>query len=235
MGPEAEAELVRLHARVLFEVDAAERLVAVNEAGPEDLPPRLFLARTRTSQIIWFRTDVSGISIAACAEVARELPAWNGYPSSPEIFGPLHAVVAAAAPITRVWQGVAFCFGDRFEAAYDADVRVIDEASAHLLARYFPRTSVRRESPVVGAVVDGSVVSACFSARQRAEAAEAGVETAEPYRNQGLATMVVSIWRDAVESEGRRPLYSTSWNNLPSLAVARKLKLAPYAETFSLT
>jgi hypothetical protein len=43
----------------------------------------------------------------------------------------------------------------------------------------------------------------------------------------------ISDFRHAPVS-GRIPLYSTSWTNHASLAVARKLKLMPYASSWSL-
>ena len=123
------------------------------------------------------------------------------------------------------------------ELPTDAEVRLIDAGSAHLLERFFPytRSVLASRRPVVGVVVDGAVVSACYSARSRPTAAEAGVDTEEPHRRKGLGALVVSRWRDALEAEGRAPLYSTTWDNHASLAVARRLGLIPYADTLSIT
>ena len=113
----------------------------------------------------------------------------------------------------------------------------IDERSANLLNRYFPytRSVLADRMPVVGVVVEGSVVSACFSARRGPIACEAGVATEEAYRGRGFGAAVVAAWRHAVEADGRVPLYSTSWDNAASLGIARKLGLIPYAETLSLS
>jgi hypothetical protein len=46
---------------------------------------------------------------------------------------------------------------------------------------------------------------------------------------------VVAAWRDAVEVDGRVPMYSTSWDNVASLGIARKLALIPYADTLSIS
>ena len=47
-NPETEAELLGLHAKVLFDMVAGGRLAGINEEGAENPPPRLFLARGRT-------------------------------------------------------------------------------------------------------------------------------------------------------------------------------------------
>lgn len=232
-----EGRLLRLHAELLFDIDTEDRLVAVNEDGSEESVPRVFLVRGRSSSLIWFGTDVRQATVDAATRLVGRLPGWDGYPSPPATYEPLRALLAAEAPVVEETVGPAFSFQGAIRAAGDADVRAIDEGSAHLLEQHFPYTRwllTSSRSPVVGAIADGAVVSACFSARRRPKACEAGVATEEPYRGQGLATKVVSAWRDAVEKEGRLPLYSTSWNNQASLAVARKLRLSAYAETLSL-
>jgi hypothetical protein len=57
----------------------------------------------------------------------------------------------------------------------------------------------------------------------------------EPHRDRGFGALVVTAWRDAVEREGRQPLYSTTWDNGASWAIARRLGLVPYADTLALT
>ena len=86
------------------------------------------------------------------------------------------------------------------------------------------------------AILDGGYpVSVCFSARSSEAAAEAGVETAVGYRARGLAASVTAAWAMAVKASSRVPLYSTDWSNTPSLSLARKLGLEPYAADWSLS
>ncbi|MGI8968757.1 MAG: GNAT family N-acetyltransferase [Chloroflexota bacterium] len=86
------------------------------------------------------------------------------------------------------------------------------------------------------AVIEDSVaVSLCFSARLTARAVEAGVETAVGYWGRGYAATVVTAWACAVHATGRIPQYSTSWENLASQAVARKLRLIQYGVDLSLS
>src|SRR5262249_52517812 len=109
-------------------------------------------------------------------------------------------------------------------------VRIDDE---RLLATHFRGWVVGEiaagRSPVLGILDDQNPVSVCFCARASASAAEAGVETAAPYRGRGLASRAVIAWASALRAEGRTPLYSTQWTNHASLAVCRKLELIPYA------
>ena len=67
------------------------------------------------------------------------------------------------------------------------------------------------------------------------EAHEAGVETSAGARGHGFAVAVVAAWANAVRDLGAEPLYSTSWQNTASQAVARKLNLIPYATDYWLT
>ncbi len=236
MPPVTEAHLLRQHADVLFDMDAHGRLVRVNEPGDER-PPRLFLARGRRTQKVWFRADVRAATAEACRRIARGLPRWDGQPSRGAVYDLLRAFLAVDAPIAEERRGPAYRFGEHVELDADAEVVVIDEDSADLLEPYFPytRSVLAARNPVVGAMVDGRIVSACFSARRRPTAAEAGVATEGPYRGRGLAPLVVSVWRALVERAGVQPLYSTSWDNVASRAVAAKLRLVEYAETLSIT
>ena len=84
-------------------------------------------------------------------------------------------------------------------------------------------------SPIVAVMLDGRAVSVCFCARRASFAAEAGLETAPVFRGRGLGPRVAAAWALAMRESGRTPLYSTSWTNDASLAVARKLGLIPYA------
>jgi RimJ/RimL family protein N-acetyltransferase len=218
----------------MFDVDPAGDLAAVN-APDADPPPRLFLARGRDTHLIAFRTHVAESARNACRRSAELLPPWTGGPTDPRLFEPLRAALGRDEPIEDEDCGPAFRFAKRVDLPHEATAELIDEQSAHLLDEHFPytRAVLEQRAPVVGVVVDGSVVAACYAARRRPDAAEAGLATVEQYRRRGLAGLVVAAWRDAVEESGRQPLYSTSWDNLASRAVARKLGLVPYAETLS--
>jgi hypothetical protein len=88
-------------------------------------------------------------------------------------------------------------------------------------------------APVVIAFDAGRPAALCHSPRGcTAAAAEAGVETLEPLRGRGLATAAVACWARAVQRTGRLALYSCSWENAASQAVARKLSARIYGENW---
>jgi len=87
--------------------------------------------------------------------------------------------------------------------------------------------------PLLAIDADGAPASICFCARRTDAAAEAGLETAAEYRGRGLAARVTAAWACAIRATGRMPLYSTSWANFSSLAVARKLGLVAFAGMWS--
>ena len=95
-----------------------------------------------------------------------------------------------------------------------------------LMSAWVP--DVRHSPPLLAYLVDGRAVSVCGSVRITPEAHEAGVETAAEYRGQGCAPQVVAEWAQAVRALGIEPLYSTSWANAASRAVARKLALVQF-------
>jgi len=60
------------------------------------------------------------------------------------------------------------------------------------------------------------------------------VDTLEAFRGRGHASRVVAAWAIAVRETGRVPLYSTSWGNLASQGVARRLGLGLFGVDLSL-
>jgi hypothetical protein len=238
--PEPDAsQLLRRQTSVLFDIDARDRLTGVN-APDGDPAPRLYLARGLGANGLWFRSDVPETVVAACREIADRLPSWHGTPSDAALFAPLMAALGVRQPTADEDLGPAYRFPDRHAtlpaSPPGVEIRSIDDRHSSLLDRYFPYTReiLGARRPVVGAVVDGSVVAACYSARRREFACEAGVSTEEQFRGRGLAPLVVGAWAGEVARLGAQPLYSTWWANVSSRAVAAKLGLIAYAETLSI-
>ena len=121
-----------------------------------------------------------------------------------------------------------FTFPNDLAAAED----VIDVTEFSQLEHYFrdwTADEIPERSPILGIVSDGHAVSLCFCARRSQVAAEAGVETAAGYRGRGFGSRVTAAWARRIRESGRLPLYSTSWNNAASLALAGKLRLSACA------
>jgi len=154
---------------------------------------------------------------------------------------PVHAerylALAARLPAVETLAesfGPAFTFPDSLPAPTDT-LLVTDEAQ---LERHFrgwqPGEIAAGREPVVAIIDRGDPVSICFCARSSNTAAEAGLETPEPYRRRGFGARVAAAWATAVRATGRVPLYSTAWNNDASMAVACKLNLNAYACDWSI-
>jgi predicted GNAT family acetyltransferase len=94
---------------------------------------------------------------------------------------------------------------------------------------------VTLSAPLFAIIVDGRAVAVCGSVRHTPPAHEAGVETVLEFRRRGFAAEVVASWAGAVRAAGVTPLYSTSWTNTPSQAVARKLGLICFGSDLHLT
>ncbi len=117
-----------------------------------------------------------------------------------------------------------FVFPERIEDA-EGVVRV---ARLDQLTRYFRGWSANELpgcAPIMAVMEGEAAISVCFSARLTDDAAEAGAATAEAFRGRGLAAQVTSAWAAAIRASGQLPMYSTSWTNNASLAVARRLGL----------
>lgn len=146
---------------------------------------------------------------------------------------PLYAERYKSLAGGEIYSGPAFSFPETVEQP-DATVLV---NALPMLARHFPgwtAAEIPGRAPVAAVVEDGHAVSICFCARRSDTAAEAGLETAAAFRGRGLGPQVTAAWAVAVWASGRIPLYSASWENGASLAVARKLGLVVYASGWSL-
>jgi hypothetical protein len=229
-----DRELLRAHVAALFTQDPIGHLIRVNLPGGKPAP-RFFLGRTLQGSEWWYRHDLSEEVVrgldAACALLsdARELE------ESATLAAPFLALLAATAPIQQVCSGPAFRFPTRLEASSSSIP--ITAANAEVLRPHLEAWSddVARGETLHGVLAGGIAVSVCASVRHTPLADEAGVETASPFRGQGYAVPAVRAWAAAVRQAGRVPLYSTSWSNHASRALARKLGLIQFASDVHIT
>jgi RimJ/RimL family protein N-acetyltransferase len=221
-------ELMRLHVETLFTMDGAGRLVAVNV--PSGAPaPRFFMGRTRLGTVWSRRHDLATEVVAELESLVATMPPSLDVedPLEPAVSAPFTDLLATGSPLD-IWAGPAYCFPPSRESA-DLAVRVTLENRA-MLERYLPAwlPEVADGVPMTAVVEHGAAVALCSSVRIGARAHEAGVETHPDFRGRGFAAPVVAAWADAVRELDRIPLYSTSWGNAASRAVARKLGLIQY-------
>jgi len=241
MNPSSALQLIDIQVSTLFVCDADGRLWYIREPGYEeselDPAPRFFMGRTLKGNIWRFRHDLPVALLCELEQLCRiESIAVNLADQSHNATA-IRAALNAHAPITIEERGPAYLIPEVISAT--VNVVLISEANAHFLETNFSWTLTSRSGfrigPLTAAVVQGSAVSICHCARLTPWAAEAGVETAEAFRGQGYASAVVAGWASAVRQRGLVPLYSTSWENVASQGVARKLGMVLYGEDWSIT
>ncbi len=216
-----------LHLATLYETDVAGRLTRTREPAKR-LAPMFVLVRSTTTCVWGIRAGVSDALAVELAALARDEPPVRDLRELPKHVGRYRTLG------TTEWFGPAFEFPELIGASSDIE-RIEDERALNVNLRgWVPGEIAAGCAPVMGIVVDGAPVSVCFCARRTDRAAEAGVDTAPAYRGRGYAGRVTAAWAHAMRASGRIPLYSTSWINTASLAVARKLGLVAYASTWSI-
>lgn len=230
----SDMELIKFQAAVLFRYDGRGRMLALNESEPDHPAPRLFLGRTVAGNIWRFRHDLPDSLIQRLDRLLRDEPITADLSQPPSILAGVVAALEREAPIESLSAGPAWRFPDPIPAV--EGVVPVTEANLDAMQRHYPWTATHLEElqPCRAIIVDGEGVSVCFSSRISREAAEAGVDTVGAFRGRGYAPAVVAAWASAVREAGLVPLYSTSWDNLASRAVARKLGLILYGADLSI-
>lgn len=223
-----------MQAHTLFVFDANGRLLCLNEPEPEDPAPRFFLSSTRKGNLWTTRHDLPDALAQELGRLASTEPLLGESGASPIHLGQYSGLLLGHAPITGTSQGPAYSLT---ELEPPSGTTTITPANRHLLLPNFPYTHsmLAQRSPVVVMVEAGVAVAACYAARSSERGVEAGVDTVDGYRGRGYAVQMVRGWANGVRALGKIPLYSTSWDNLASQSVARKLGAVMYADNFHIT
>jgi hypothetical protein len=227
-------DLIEIQAHTLFRHDAAGRLTAINEPG-EPPAPRLFLGRTPASNIWRLRRDLPAELIDELEATLSQEPIATDLHEPPVSLQSLLDALEKQAPVEHIWQGPAWYVPDAVTS--QAEIEPVEVSDLELLSATFGGSveSWAESAPCLAIIDAGRPVSACFSARTSLDASEAGVETLPEFRRRGYASVVTAAWARLVRAAGRTPLYSTSWDNLPSQQVARRLGLVLYAADLHIT
>lgn len=225
---------MRLHVAAEFTQDDAGRLVAVND--PQGAPaPRFFLGRTPDGNAWWFRHDIGANLANALQHVCEALPAGLETDAADPSAATFIELLSREGGVQKTWAGPAFvCPSD---LPGDASAVLVTSANASVLDPYLDawRGDVGTTVPMLAVLERGAAVSVCASVRITPEAHEAGVDTHPDFRGRGYAPRAVRAWAKAVHEMGCIPLYSTSWANTASRAVARKLGLRQFGADLHIT
>jgi len=230
--------LADIHLRTLYVHDARSRLVGINEPSA-GAAPRFILARTPRGNVWRFGAQLSAELERGLEALARTEPIENEPPPEPHRLRDYLALASEHEPIQSVWMGPAYLIANSTpKTSPSVTVQHVDAARAHTLDAEFAESRVQllARQPLI-ALTDaaGAALSVCYTARATPLAHEAGVDTAVQHRGKGYAPHAVAAWARAIRALGRLPLYSTSWSNTASRAVASKLGMQRYAVTFSVT
>jgi RimJ/RimL family protein N-acetyltransferase len=144
-------------------------------------------------------------------------------------------ILGRSATVRNTWLGPAFSFPAESSESIDAVHVTSDHAQVldAFLRDWIPDVGIGQ--PFFAQLVDGHAVSVCCTVRRTRDAHEAGVETVPAFRGHGYAAQVVAAWARAVRKGGQTPLYSTSWQNEASCAVARKIGLIQFGNDLHIT
>jgi RimJ/RimL family protein N-acetyltransferase len=225
---------MRLHVEALYSLDDFGRLTAVNDSS-EAPAPRVFLGRTPKGNVLAFRYDLPERIVDELTERAsRVQPGLDASPPQDQLSA-FATVLSDRAPVEKTWSGPNY----RFPAtsSWTAEAVAVTLANPSILSPHLEEwlEDIDDATPMAAALHDDHAVSVCCSVRTSPRADEAGVETHPEFRGRGFALHAVAAWATAVQSAGRIPLYSTSWENQPSQRVAEKLGLIQYGSVIHVT
>ncbi len=231
-----DSELMDIHVRALFTHDNESRLLFVNEPDNVTAPaPRLFLGRTREDNLWRFRANLPESLCAELAALCADEPPLKGeFDELPRHLEAYIRLLEQHAPVQEEPEsGPAYLIPEDVTLPSRA-LLAVTEKDAETLQGGFEDfvAELPAWQPYVALVEDGRAVAVCRSARITPEVHEAGVETLPAFRGQGYAGDVTAGWAQRVRAAGALPLYSTSWDNHASQAVARKLRLEFYGADF---
>lgn len=221
-----------IHIQALFTHDAHSRLLFVNEPGGGPPAPRLFLGRTREGNLWRFRADLPETLIEELEALCADEPVGEEFHRPPRHSEAYVRLLETHAPVQKLRMGPAYHFTEYFEPS--RPLLAVTETHAEVLRGGFEDLVAELPDwqPFLAIVEEGRAVSVCRSVRITPAVHEAGVETLPDFRGKGYAKDVVAGWARFVQSLGAVPLYSTSWENTASQAVAKKLRLALYGADF---
>ncbi|MGN7411745.1 GNAT family N-acetyltransferase [Paenibacillus sp. SAF-068] len=202
-----------------------QRLLSINEPGGGQAPA-IFIGLASAGSLIYYHEQLPPDLMN---ELGKDFELPLDIPK-------LIRKVGTYEPVNRVWMGPAYAFPET-SGEWSRNVQRIGQEQHDLLAEHFPELTdhLHEKWPVSAYVIGDSAVAVCCSARLSDHGAEASLYTAPGYRGRGYAAQAVKCWQHYVKERGHLPIFSTSWDNLASQQVARKLGLIQFGVDFSIT
>ncbi len=218
-------EMLKIQASTLYTINEQQRLLSINEPGGGKAPA-LFIGMTSAGSLTYYHEQLPPdltVELGRNSELPLDIPK-------------LIRKVETFEPVNHMWMGPAYAFPETSDE-WNLNVQLIGHEQRYMLAEHFPELTdhLHERSPVAAYVIGDSAVAVCCSARVSIHGAEASLYTAPGFRGRGYAAETVKCWQYYVRESGRMPIYSTSWDNLASQHVARKLGLIQFGVDFSIT
>ncbi len=216
---------MKLHTHALYTYDKSGQITGSNQFDGGSVPC-FHLAKTFEGNFSIFRHDFpSGLKKSILNFVQKE-PLLSNPLEPPKFREQYLTLLSQHQSIESIWHGPAY-YIRKINYSDSTNIIHINEGNKNLLKPlmndWIP--DVPHRTPFVAAVINSHAVAVCASVRITPEAHEAGVETHPNYRGRGLALKTVSAWAKAVNALNAVPLYSTSWDNHASQAIAQKLEM----------
>ena len=210
---------MEMHINVLFKHNEVGKITHINEP-PYEIAPQFYIGSTKNGNVKRF---LDGLKSEELIELEKVLDTNDSIP-----LVNILQILSKDHHIDSLWIGPAYVFPTVNNVSSKAIK--ITEANKQCLLPNFPYTyeELDLKEPCYAVIENDLAVSICCSARLSAEAAEASVHTLENFRGKEYGLIVSNAWAADVQSQGRTALYSTSWDNYASQAVARKLNLVQY-------
>ncbi|SEL68209.1 GNAT family N-acetyltransferase [Paenibacillus sp. OK003] len=218
-------DMMKIQANTLYTMDNQKRLLNINEPDGGQAPA-LFIGITSVGQCSYYHEQLPFTLIEELGCDAK----------LPLNIAKLIRGVETFKPVKSVWMGPAYAFPEKC-GEWHPNVQLIESHRTFLLEKHFPDLieHLHEKMPVAAYVMEDSAVAVCCSARVSQQGAEASLNTAPKFRGQGYAAEAVKCWQYHVKESGRIPIYSTSWDNIASQTVARKLGLIQFGVDFNIT
>ena len=228
----ADLDIMQRHVEALFAHDDRGRIHLVNEPDGAEAP-RFFLGRTAAGNIWRFRFNLPEGLAEQLEALCLEESVLGELRQEPAHFTEYLGLLETHSPVRKVWMGPAYLFPDR-EVRPSREAVTVTSENKNVLSGGLEEwlLDAHHRRPFLALLHEGRAVSICCSVRITSEAHEAGVETLDAYRGKGYAADVVAQWANKVRNMGCTPLYSTSWENVSSQRVAKRLGLRQYGIDF---
>ena len=233
-------ELVKKRPFLLFKFDADNNLFSINEPGIEvsdelllgDEPPILFMSIGNGEFVHHYRKEVTSNILKIGNSIILGIESQSKIGSYEELEY-IKNSIKENSDLT-LESGPAFIIPDEMDGA--SGIVEININNRDTLKNNFKYTwgNLEHLLPCSAKIVNGKAVSICRSVRKYKNILECGVDTVKAVRGMGYGSSVVAHWAKRVWENHQIPCYSTQWDNIASIALAKKMKLRQYAIDISI-